>query len=103
MSAATPPREAQVVSQITRWLTTLAPDVWFMKTHGTMYGKAGVPDIIGCANGIFFAIEVKRPGGKTTPLQETCIEAIAMANGWVGVAYNLEEAQSLVNQAMGVS
>lgn len=92
------PREAQVVAQITRWLKT-QEGLWFMKTHGGQYGRAGVPDIIGCVGGHFFAIEVKRPGGKPTPLQLTCMAAIKGAWGNVGVATCLEDAQSIVIRA----
>ena len=45
------------------------------------YGKAGVPDIIGCWRGMFFGIEVKASGRHPTPLQIMCGKAIEEANG----------------------
>lgn len=48
-------------------------------THG--YGRSGVPDIVGCVNGWFIAIECKANGGKVTALQARELEAIRRADG----------------------
>jgi hypothetical protein len=89
------PREAQVLAQIVRWLKTV-DGLWFMKTHGGTYGKAGVPDIIGCLNGRFFGIEVKRPGGKATELQGATMGKINTCNGTAGVAHSVAEAKMIL-------
>jgi Holliday junction resolvase len=34
------------------------------------YGRSGIPDIVGCYNGCFFAVECKAGRGTTTALQE---------------------------------
>lgn len=44
-------------------------------------GRAGIPDIIGCYNGMFVAFECKAGKGKTTALQEREINAIRTAKG----------------------
>lgn len=44
-------------------------------------GRAGIPDIIACYNGLFLAIECKAGKGKTTALQEREINAIRTAKG----------------------
>lgn len=44
-------------------------------------GRAGIPDIICCANGRFLAIECKAGKGKTTALQDREIAAIQAAGG----------------------
>jgi Holliday junction resolvase len=44
-------------------------------------GRAGIPDIIGCYNGMFVAFECKAGKGKTTALQEREINAIRIAKG----------------------
>jgi Holliday junction resolvase len=44
-------------------------------------GKAGVPDLICCYNGLFLAIECKAGKGKTTALQERELNAIRTAKG----------------------
>ena len=45
------------------------------------FGRAGVPDIIGCYRGYFFAVECKAGKGKPTALQEAEIEKIRKAGG----------------------
>lgn len=44
-------------------------------------GRAGIPDIIACYNGLFLAIECKAGKGKTTALQERELNAIRTAKG----------------------
>lgn len=45
------------------------------------FGRAGVPDIIGCYGGYFFAVECKAGKGKTTLIQEAEIEKIRQSGG----------------------
>jgi len=61
--------EKQIVTAIMKYLKTV-PDCFFWKTHGGMYGTAGIPDIICCIGGKFIAFEVKTMSGKLTKLQE---------------------------------
>jgi Holliday junction resolvase len=53
------------------------------------YGASGVPDIVGCHNGKFFAIECKAGKGKTTALQEKNIAQI-IATGGKAIVVNEE-------------
>lgn len=34
---------------------------WWTKIHGGPFQAAGIPDLIGCVEGLFFGLEVKRP------------------------------------------
>lgn len=52
------------------------------------FGRAGVPDIVGCYKGRFFAVECKAGGNKPTPLQEKEIHAIQTA---LGAAFVINE------------
>ena len=45
------------------------------------YGSSGVPDIIGCYNGNFFAIECKAGKNKPTALQQKNIDTIRAHKG----------------------
>lgn len=45
------------------------------------FGRAGIPDIIGCYRGYYFAVECKAGKGKTTAIQEAEIEKIRKAGG----------------------
>lgn len=81
--------EKQIENQIKRYLDSLG--VWYMKVHGSMYQKAGVPDIICCIKGKFIGIEVKRPGGIVSPLQQFNINEIHRSGGVAFVAYSVED------------
>lgn len=54
---------------------------YFMPATGG-YGRSGIPDIVGCLNGIFFAIECKANGGRPTALQLREIDRINVAGGF---------------------
>ena len=45
-------------------------------------GRAGIPDIIGCLDGCFLAIECKAGKGTTTALQERELTRIQNAGGY---------------------
>lgn len=93
----TPPLEKTIVASILRWLKEQqATFCW--KEHGGPYGTPGIPDIIVCHHGAFVALEVKRPGGKPTKLQEATIQAIRRSGGWAFVVHSLEEARERLDQ-----
>jgi hypothetical protein len=83
--ASTP--EKRVKEKVVRVLKEESVYYFFPATHG--YGRSGVPDIISCVNGLFFAIECKAGSGKVTPLQASEIETIRRNNG-VAVVVNEE-------------
>ena len=76
--------------------------VWAVKTHGGPYQASGLPDILAVApeTGRFLGIEVKRPGvGRLTELQKATLSRINAAGGVAGVAYSVEDALELLDQA----
>lgn len=75
--AATP--EKKVKDKVIAILKELGAYFFFPATHG--YGRSGVPDIIGCLGGIFFAIECKAGKNKPTALQEREMQRIRDAGG----------------------
>jgi Holliday junction resolvase len=74
---------------------------WYFMPSMNGYGRAGIPDFIGCYNGVFFAIEAKSANGKLTPNQEREIAAIQQAHGVVVVAYSAEDVRRMLN-AIGI-
>jgi Holliday junction resolvase len=60
--------------------------VYYFMPPGMGLGRAGIPDIIGCKNGHFIAIECKAGKGKVTALQERELVAICNAGGFTFIA-----------------
>jgi hypothetical protein len=65
--------------------------------HWPVQNGMGTPclDCHGCLNGLYFAIETKRPGLKPTVRQEITIAQIRAAGGTVFVVDSLEKARAL--------
>lgn len=58
---------------------------------------AGTPDILACVNGVFVAIEVKKPkGGVVSALQKSKLKKIRKAGGVSMVAKSLEEVKEVL-------
>jgi hypothetical protein len=94
-----PMKERVIVRRILEYLKTL-PDCFAWKEHGGMYGTAGIPDIICCIDGRFFAFEVKNENGKATKLQEATIRKIKAAGGTAAVVRSVEEVEDVIGGAV---
>lgn len=90
--------EKNIVTSIMRYLKTV-PKCFSWKEHGGMYGTAGIPDIITCVDGQFFAFEVKTPTGKTTALQDATIRKILAAGGHAYVVRSAAEVRAILQRA----
>lgn len=66
------------------------------------YGASGVPDIVGCYKGRFFAVECKAGKGKTTALQDKNIAQIIACGGLAMVVNedNIENVRLLMNHLL---
>ena len=71
--------EAKVKKQVTRQLDAMGAYYFYPVTGG--YGRSGVPDIVGCFQGLFFGIECKAGKNKPTPLQDKNLKDIRKAGG----------------------
>jgi penicillin-binding protein-related factor A (putative recombinase) len=71
--------EAAVKKKVVQQLKLLDAYYFYPVTGG--YGRSGVPDIVGCYKGKFFAIECKAGTNKPTPLQELNITQIKQSGG----------------------
>ena len=95
--------ESRLQRAIRRKLTHEVGGYW-LKIAGGPFQKAGVPDILGCVNGLFIGLEVKRPdrGKKSEPseLQKIEIQLINLAGGTAGVVTSPKEAIKLVLKAL---
>ncbi len=59
-------------------------------------GKAGVPDVIACLNGLFIALEIKA-GSKLTELQKYNINQIVLAGGIAAEITDIRQVELLVS------
>ena len=77
--------EKKVKNEVVKVLKTFGAYYFYPVTGG--YGASGVPDIVGCYKGRFFAIECKAGKGTTTALQERNITQI-IAQGGLAIVVN---------------
>jgi Holliday junction resolvase len=71
--------EAKVKKVVVQQLKDMGAYYFYPVTGG--YGRSGVPDIVGCYQGLFFGIECKAGKNKPTPLQEKNLKEISEAGG----------------------
>lgn len=89
--------EGKVKAKVKKILDTYGAYYFMPATGG--YGKSGVPDIVGCYKGFFFAIECKAGKGKTTALQDKNLDAIVAMGGLAAVINedNIDYTNTLMN------
>lgn len=73
------------------------------KIHGGAMMLAGLPDIICCYQGRFFAFETKMPKGKPSRIQEFIHEKIRQAGGVVAIVYSVDEALAVIRESSSQS
>lgn len=74
---------------------------WWVKIHGGPFQQAGIPDLIGCVEGLFFALEVKTPTGDTSEIQRFTLKAIRKEGGAIAkVVITPEAAVECVEDAL---
>lgn len=89
--------EAKVKKAVKQRLDALG--VYYFSPQSGIYGRSGIPDIIGCINGRFFSVECKAGKNTTTALQEKELQKIRDAGGVALVINetNMEVLQCLKN------
>lgn len=85
--------EGKIKAQVAKMLKKIGAYYFFPATGG--YGRSGVPDIVGCYEGRFFAIECKAAGKKPTALQAREMRLIQDAGGYVTVYDGTESLEQL--------
>jgi penicillin-binding protein-related factor A (putative recombinase) len=90
--------EAKVKKQVVQQLKLLDAYYFYPVTGG--YGRSGVPDIVGCYKGKFFAIECKAGTNKPTPLQALNLEQI-MLTGGIALVINEENVDLVYSILLG--
>lgn len=72
--------EAEFQKKVLIRLRRMGGLLWCFKVNDRY--QVGIPDIIGCLNGKFFALECKKDAGKMTPIQIVTLDAIAKSGGF---------------------
>ncbi len=85
--------EASIVNRIIKYLKLRGG--WVLKTHGGLYQKSGLPDIMYLEAGCLYAFEVKLPGGDTTALQKLALELLDANGAVVGVVTSVPEVEEI--------
>lgn len=88
------PSEKSIVDAIQKYLRNHG--AWVYKTHGSQFGRAGVPDLIVCMEGRFFAFEVKNENGRASDLQLREIRLIQNASGVAHVVRSVDEVRAIL-------
>lgn len=71
--------EGKVKDKVVAELASMGAYYFFPVMTG--FGNSGIPDIVGCINGRFFAIECKSGNNKPTRLQISQMEEIVRCGG----------------------
>lgn len=94
--------EAQEMKEaaITSWLQTRLKEIgaWVYKVHGTPMSRGGVPDLLFCYYGVFYAVEMKTETGELAPRQRVELERIRAAKGRALVVRGKKEAERLADR-----
>ena len=89
--------EKAIENKIKKFLDEIG--AYHIKNHGSIYSRAGTPDITGVIKGHFIGIEVKQPGGIVSPLQAAHIELIKQSGGIAFVAYSVDDVKQELRKA----
>lgn len=65
---------------------------FWWKVHGSMFQITGNPDVCGCLQGLYIAIEFKDGNNEPSEVQLTRIKQIKEANGFAGVYWEADKA-----------
>ena len=81
--------ERDIQARILKYLRA-RPDSFTHKLAAGPYSTPGVPDILHVEDGHTFFFEVKRVGGKVTPLQQQTLDRILLAGVIAAVVYDVQ-------------
>lgn len=88
--------ETRLTKSIVEALRDDFPQSFFFKVLGGAFSLAGIPDLVGCIDGRFVALEVKTDKGKPSKIQLYIIECIKNAGGIAGVVRSYDDVLDLL-------
>jgi hypothetical protein len=89
-------RESRLSRQIQKALKDeFGRDLFIFKVHGGPLMMAGLPDLIGCYRGLFFALETKMPGGTVSVIQQHVHTKLRRAGARIDVPQSVADALNM--------
>lgn len=88
--------EKKIKESCLRWIKKNYPRIWIYKISDLF--KSGIPDFILVCQGECIFIELKKPGGKVSKIQEVVFNEIRATDTHVYIAHNLGEFKSFVRK-----
>lgn len=94
--------ESRLQRRIRDALEWCFPNSFWFKVHGGPFQRAGIPDLLGCVNGVYFALEIKvKDKGELSAIQVDTIERINNAGGYAAEITSPQEAVDFVFNCLG--
>jgi len=94
--------ETRLVGRVKSALLAGFPGSFWFKVHGGPFQQAGLPDLIGCVQGRFLALEVKHPDQShpVSAIQQEILRLLTEAGAVAAVVESVDEATATVTQAV---
>ena len=89
-----PLSETRLKNKVIQFIKREYPGVWVYKTADRW--TSGIPDLLLCIEGRFYAIELKVGRNQPTKIQRYVIEKIRVSGGRAGVCRSVEEIRELL-------
>ena len=94
-----PLSETKLKNKVLKFIKSNYPDAWIYKAADRF--TSGIPDLLICRKGLFYAIELKVGSNKATPIQEFVMREIRRAGGRVSVCRCIEDVKKFIEEGGG--
>lgn len=91
-----PLSETRLKNKVIQFIRKNYPTVWVYKACDRF--TAGIPDLIICKEGQFYAVELKAGANKPTPIQGHVLRKIQGAGGQAAVCRSVEDVKRVIEK-----
>ncbi len=91
-----PLSETRLKNRVIQFIRKNYPNAWLYKAADRF--TAGIPDLLICKEGQFYAIELKAGANKPTPIQGHVLRKIRSAGGRAAVCRSVEEVKQFIEK-----
>lgn len=95
--------ETKLLTDVRKYLDRLREQgepLWYMKVHGGVLQRRGVPDLLIVFHGHALFVELKTPGRQPTRLQAHVMAQIEKAGGSANVVHSVAEMQDFLREVI---